>query len=111
MINLNYLKTTTDNDKETILALLDMFKLQVPELKQGIINAFEQKNWHALREAAHKAKNSFQILGMQIEAEALQKLEILCKQEKDTHLCEGFVKQFVEACNTAVKEIENGVDF
>ncbi|MEN8119251.1 MAG: Hpt domain-containing protein [Bacteroidota bacterium] len=110
MINLKYLKTTTNNDKDTIFALLDMFKLQIPELKSGIITAFEEKNWLALREAAHKAKNSFQILGMQDEAEELQKLEILCSQEKEIHLYEYYVKKFVEACDSSVNEIERGID-
>lgn len=110
MINLDYLKTTTSNDKETILALLDMFKSQIPDLKSGIITAFDNKNWSALKEVAHKAKNSFQILGMQDEADELQKLEILCSQEKDTHLYNGFVKRFIDACDSSIKEIENEVD-
>ena len=105
MINLDYLKTTTNNDRETILTLLDMFKIQIPELKSGIITAFDEKNWFALREAAHKAKNSFQILGMQDEADELQKLEILCNQETETHLYEGFVKRFIDACDSSINEI------
>ncbi len=110
MINLDYLKTTTNNDKETILSLLDLFILQIPELKSGIITAFDEKNWFALKETAHKAKNSFQILGMQDEADELQKLEILCNQEIDTHLYEGFVKRFIIACDLSTSEIEKGID-
>ena len=110
MINLNYLKTTTNNDRETILTLLDMFKKQIPELKSEIITAIAEKNWSALREAAHKAKNSFQILGMQDEADELQKLEILCNQGIDTHLYEGFVKRFIDACDRSINEIERGID-
>ena len=110
MINLDYLKTTTDNDKETILSLLDLFLQQIPELKSGIITAFEENNWLALKEAAHKAKNSFQILGMQNEADELQKLEILCYTEIDTHLYDGFVKRFIIACDLSTNEIEKGID-
>jgi len=88
-----------------------MFKSQVPELKSAINTAFEHKNWSALKEAAHKAKNSFQILGMQNEADELQKLEILCEQEKDTHLYEGFIKRFINACDNSIREIEKGIDF
>ena len=110
MINLDYLKTTTDNDKETILTLLNMFKSQAPDLKREMIIAFEQKRWYALREAAHKAKNSFQILGMQNEADDLQRLEILCGQEKDTYLYMDYTKRFILACDQAVHEIESGID-
>ena len=82
MINLEYLKKTTENDTEIIQSLLDMFKAQVPELKLEMTAALNEKNWFALREAAHKAKNSFQILGMQKEADSLQELEKICSQEK-----------------------------
>ncbi len=109
MINLNYLKTTTNNDKNTILLLLEIFKEQVPELKSDILSAFEQKNWIALQKAAHKAKNSFLILGLNTEAEKLQELEILCKKEKDTHLYKNFVDDFLLSCDEALKEIENGI--
>ncbi len=110
MINLNYLKTTTDNDTETIRTLLDMFKSQIPELKSQIISALDQKNYVALREVAHKAKNSFQILGMQDETEDLQKLEILCSQEKDVHLYKGFVNRFINVCDRSIQEIDKGFD-
>ena len=110
MINLSYLKTTTNNDKPTILALLNIFKEQVPELKSDIASAFEQKNWSALQKAAHKAKNSFQILGLNDEAKKLQELEILCKQEKDTHLYESYVADFLKTCDEAVNEIDNGLN-
>ncbi len=110
-IKLDYLKTTTNNDKDTILALLEIFKDQAPELKNDILLAFEEKNWDKLQKAAHKAKNSFQILGMVHDAGQLQELEILCKNQKDTHLYKNYVDDFLEACNEALAEIENGILF
>ncbi|MCF6242068.1 MAG: Hpt domain-containing protein [Bacteroidales bacterium] len=109
MINLNYLKTTTNNDKDTIRVLLEIFKEQAPELKSDILSAFEQKNWTALQKAAHKAKNSFQILGLNAEAEKLQELEVLCKKEKDTHLYKNYVDEFLQSCDEALNEIEKGI--
>ena len=109
MINLEYLKKTTENDTEIILSLLDMFKAQVPELKSEMTNALNEKNWYALREAAHKAKNSFLILGMQKESDRLQELEKLCSQEKDVHLYADYVQRFITACDDSVKEIEKGI--
>jgi HPt (histidine-containing phosphotransfer) domain-containing protein len=108
MINLEYLKKTTENDTEIIHSLLDMFKAQVPKLKSEMTNALNEKNWYALKEAAHKAKNSFLILGMEKEADSLQELEKLCSQEKDTHLYADYVQQFIIACDDSVKEIEKG---
>lgn len=106
MINLDYLKKTTENDMDIIQSLLEMFKMQIPDLKTGMLNALNDKNWNALREAAHKAKNSFQILGMQEEADKLQELEILCKLEKDTDTYDEIVQNFIVACDNSVKEIE-----
>lgn len=109
MINLDYLKKTTDNDMDVIQSLLEMFKDQVPELKAGMLNALDNKNWNALREAAHKAKNSFQILGMQKESDNLQKLEILCSKEKEAHTYTNYVQQFITACDDSINEIDNGL--
>ncbi len=109
MINLNYLKTTTNNDKDTIRVLLEIFKDQAPELKKDVLSAFEQRNWTALQKAAHKAKNSFQILGLNDEAGRLQELEVLCKKEKDTHLYKNYVDDFIKSCNEALAEIEKGI--
>lgn len=109
MINLEYLKKTTENDTEIILSLLEMFKAQVPELKSEMTNALNEKNWFALREAAHKAKNSFLILGMQKESDSLQELEKLCSQEKEVHLYTDYVQQFITACDHSVKEIDKGI--
>ena len=109
MINLKYLKTTTDNDTEIIKTLLNIFTNQANELKADILTAFEQKNWNALREAVHKAKNSFQILGMQNEANELQELEIMCSKEKDTHLYNKYIERFNHACDIAVNEINEGL--
>lgn len=110
MINLNYLRKTTDNDKTTILALLNIFKEQAAELKSEITTVFNQKNWQALHKTAHKAKNSFQILGMDNEAKKLQELEILCKQEKDTHLYKNYIDEFITACDAALDEINRGIN-
>lgn len=109
MIDLNYLKTTTNNDKNTIVILLDIFKEQAPDLKKEVLSAFKQKDWIALQKAAHKAKNSFLILGLNKEAKKLQELEILCKKEKETHRYKKLVDDFVLACNQAVDEIEKGI--
>ena len=109
IIDLKYLKTTTNNDQATILALLNIFKEQVPDLKSDILQAFKEKNWLDLQKAAHKAKNSFQILGLENAAKELQELEILCKQKKDTHLYQNYINNFIDICDKAVKEIENGI--
>ncbi|OQY05684.1 MAG: hypothetical protein B6I20_00665 [Bacteroidetes bacterium 4572_117] len=110
MINLNYLKVNTDNDVTMITALLEMYKSQIQVQKLGLQKAFDEKNWGELGEVAHKAKNSFQIVGMQDEANNLQQLEILCQKEQDIHLYKDFLDRFIVACDNSVKEIEDGID-
>ncbi len=109
MINLDYLRKTTNNDVDTIRVLLDIFKEQAPELKKDVVSALEQRNWTALQKATHKAKNSFLILGLNDEAEKLQELEVLCKKEKDTHLFKNYVDDFLNSCDEALNEIDNGM--
>jgi HPt (histidine-containing phosphotransfer) domain-containing protein len=106
MIDLTYLKTTTGNDQSVIKELINLFVIQLPALKKDIVDSFETKNWKALKEAAHKAKNSFEIMGVKKQAEELKRIEILATENKENLEFKQLINNLIITCELVVKEIE-----
>lgn len=109
MINLNYLKKTTNNDKEIILQLVDIFKSQLPELKEGIISAYNKKNWPDLKNAAHKAKNSFKMMGLEESSENLKNIEQECAKTDEIN-CDKMIEYFLSEYDAIVNELDKELD-
>ena len=106
MIDLSYLKTTTENDPTMIRELIRLFLEQLPDLKNNILTAFENKNWKALKEAAHKAKSSFQIVGAYDQADELKKMEIMSVENRPKQDYEILIRNFKNTCKKIVIELE-----
>jgi HPt (histidine-containing phosphotransfer) domain-containing protein len=106
MIDLSYLKTTTENDPTVIKDLIKLFLEQLPELKNNIINSYENKNWKALKEAAHKAKSSFQIVGAYDQASELRQIEIMVVENRPKHDFEPLIRNFKNTCKLIEAELE-----
>jgi HPt (histidine-containing phosphotransfer) domain-containing protein len=107
MIDLSYLKTTTENDPVVIGKLIRLFLEQLPELKANILNAYENRNWKQLKEAAHKAKSSFQIVGDYKQADELKQIEIMAVESRPKQDYDQLIRNFKESCNTIVIELED----
>jgi len=105
MIDLTYLKTTTGNDSAIIKELIQIFTAQLPDLKQDIEVAYTQKNWHDLKELAHKAKNSFEIIGASEEANNLKNIEIMAAKEKNADKLAHMIENFLKSCENVSREI------
>lgn len=106
MIDLSYLKSSTGNDFDVIKQLLDLFKEQLPELKEGIKKAFENQNLNELKELSHKAKNSFQILGVSDQAQNLKEMEILAGKGAKKEEIQPLFNSFWACSKTIVAEID-----
>ncbi|MBN1250892.1 MAG: Hpt domain-containing protein [Bacteroidales bacterium] len=109
MIDLSYLIKTTNNDKEVIMQLIDIFKSQLPELKENIIDAYKNKNWTALKEASHKAKNSFQMMGLEKTASKLKQIEIECTDNNNPNI-DSHIKSFLADFELITLEVKNGIE-
>lgn len=105
MIDLSYLQTTTGNDQAVIKELISLFVNQLPELKKEIVDSFATKNWPALREASHKAKNSFEIMGVKQQAEELKRIELLAVENKDNNEFDALITNFINTCKIVTEEI------
>ena len=106
MIDLSYLKTTTENDPIVIRELIKLFIEQLPDLKKNILTAYENKNWKALKDAAHKAKSSFQIIGAYAQADELKQMEIMAVEERDKKEFDLYISNFKNSCSTVLVELE-----
>jgi len=105
MIDLSYLKTTTNNDKEVIQQLVEIFKSQLPNFKKDILDAYNNKEWLTLKSAAHKAKNSYKMMGLHESSENLKQIELECVK-KDTINCDKNIDFFLSEYDAIVKELD-----
>jgi HPt (histidine-containing phosphotransfer) domain-containing protein len=107
MIDLSYLKVTTNDDKELIAQLIGIFTNQLPELEQSIKNSFDSKNWDSLMQAAHKAKNSFEMMGIQNQALELKRIELLAIEAKECPELDSLIEKFFITSKLIREEIKN----
>ncbi|MDF1551321.1 MAG: Hpt domain-containing protein [Bacteroidales bacterium] len=107
MIDLTYLRTTTDNDKAVIQELIQIFVTQLPEIKRSIVSAYEHENWHELKELAHKAKNSFEIMGLRNQADELKRIEKIAQKDKPDPELKVLISSFLKTCEIVLDEIKN----
>ena len=106
MIDLTYLRTTIGNDRTVISQLIQLFLEQLPGLRAQIENDYKEKNWKSLKDAAHKAKNSFQIMGAKAQSENLKKMEIIAENDPENNGIKALIDNFTEACDLVVEEIK-----
>jgi HPt (histidine-containing phosphotransfer) domain-containing protein len=79
-VDLTYLESIADGDKEIIEELINIFIDQIPEFTEGLRNGLEQKDWRALAGIAHKAKSSVVSMGMNNLGNVdLKNLELIAK--------------------------------
>ena len=108
MVDLTYLKKTTSNDFDVILQLVEIFKLQLPELKINILNSYKNKDWDVLKRAAHKAKNSFKMMGLHSASENLKQIEIECSKENNIN-CASNIDLFISEYDEVVYNINKKI--
>lgn len=79
-INLSYLESIADGDREIIKELIVIFLEQIPEFTEGMQSAFEKEDWRVLAGLAHKAKSSVLSMGMNDLGNIdLKNLELMAK--------------------------------
>ncbi len=108
MIDLTYLKTTTENNTNLILQLVEIFKTQLPEIKKNLINAYINGECAKLKGAAHKAKNSFKMMGLDQSSENLKQMEFECAKTENIN-CDENIDYFIKEYDIIYKNIEQKI--
>ncbi len=104
--DMNYLQTMSGGDRDLIIEMINIFKVQVNEFNQDFHKHLERKNYADLGKLAHKAKSSVAIMGMNELSKELKELELLVKNGEKTEKYQEYIEHFKTECKLALKELE-----
>ena len=105
-IDLTYLNSITDGNKEFITELIDIIKAQLPESIEDFNNAYANKDNEALSKIAHKAKSTIAIMGLQSLTDLLNKLEQEAANNENTEAYESYIKEFEVSAKDGLQQLE-----
>ncbi len=105
--DLSYLRSMSDDDKNFIREMAEIFREQILEFSVQMPELLEKSDFLNLSRAAHKAKSSVAVMGMAKEAEMLKNLEIKAKEELEVETYGEIIDIFIKNSNTAIEELDN----
>jgi HPt (histidine-containing phosphotransfer) domain-containing protein len=105
-IDLTYLESVTDGDKDLIKELIDIFKVQVPEYMEEFTSAFSEKDIVTLGRIAHKAKSTVAIMGLSDLADELRELEEFSREGPFKEEYQKYITNFEIACKDAIQQLD-----
>ena len=105
-IDLTYLNSITDNNKEFITELIDIIKAQLPEFITDLNNAYANQDNETLSKIAHKAKSTIAIMGLQSLTNLLNKLEQEAANNENEAAYEGYIKEFELSAIDGLQQLE-----
>lgn len=105
-INTDYLEMVAGGDKELLMELISMFRDQVAEFISEMKLLFNDKNYYALGNLAHKAKSSVAIMGMDSLANMLKNFELQAKDGKNIEKYELYISRFENDTLAAIAELD-----
>lgn len=106
VIDLTYLKSITDGNKEFIDNMLELFVEQVPGDLYEITTAIAEKNYAVIKSIAHKLKSSVPIVGIEKELlPVLVEMEQMADKKTGLPVIKKLFTSLKKVCNDAIKEI------
>ena len=107
--NLDYLRTITEGDNNSIRELLLLFIEQVPEFIGNLKKYLAEERFIELGKEAHKAKSSVMIMGMDNLSHDLKTLQLdtISGIRKETYA--QHVSRFETECLAAVEELNKAM--
>jgi len=81
LYGLEYLQKITDNNSDFMRDMINSFLLSCPEDMVKIVQSISQKNANELYKAVHKLKPVATLMGSQVLARILEKMEILSQKK------------------------------
>src|SRR5665647_3408222 len=96
--NLDYLRTITEGDTESIRELIILFIEQVPEFIENLNKFLKEKRYAELGNEAHKAKSSVMIMGMDDLGHDMKRLHAITCDPASGKACALFIASGVPTC-------------
>ena len=110
LTDLKYLQQMTGNDNEMMKEMIEMFLLQLAELRVEMDSLFESQSWFELSRLAHKIKSSALVMGVAQMADEMKELELLAKEGKDTEKYPDYIARFNDMIETTKTEMRPFLD-
>jgi HPt (histidine-containing phosphotransfer) domain-containing protein len=104
--DLSYLESMSENNKDFIAEMVDIFREQIEEYKQQLPALMEKSDFENLSKVAHKAKSSVAVMGMSREADLLKKLELNAKTGTDVDSFQSVIDTFILSSTEALLELD-----
>ena len=96
----------SSNDENFIKEMVDIFKEQILEYSAEMRDLLAKSDYENLSKVAHKAKSSVAVMGMEIEKEMLNTLEINAKKGVEVGSYKQLVDTFIENATKAITELD-----
>ncbi len=106
LIDLSYLQSVSNNDKQFIQEMIATFLESMPKSIEDISRMVELKNWEAMGKAIHKIKPSLTMMGMQGLKSSAIELEQMCKSDILSKAIPSETESFIVQLKEALKELE-----
>ncbi len=109
-INLNYLKSLSDNNVEFEREIIEMFLKQLNEDIETIVETINSEDYLKASDLVHKLKGSFRMFGAK-GADELQNIETLCKQSNvDKDFVLDQLKTLYSTIETTKEELKKALE-
>lgn len=82
-IDLDYIYTISDGDREFIKEILETFVKITPESIDTINDSLDQKQWQEIARVAHKIKPSILLLGIDQLTNLIKEIEQMAKKQEE----------------------------
>ncbi len=92
--DLKYLQQMTGNNGEMMKEMIELFLLQLTEIRSDFETLINNKNWVELSRLAHKIKSSALVMGIESMANEMKELELLAKESKSPEKYPEYVSRF-----------------
>ncbi|MBK9638778.1 MAG: Hpt domain-containing protein, partial [Bacteroidetes bacterium] len=108
-IDLTFLKEISDNNDDFFVEFIQMFLANTPKSISEIENAIPDQNFEVIRQAAHKAKPSFNYVGLKECSSLAAKIEEMAKKNENMAIIIENINKIKVICNDAYPQLENEI--
>ncbi len=105
-LDLSYLLTTTDGDKDFMNELIDIFISEFPIYLNDFNTALDQKDVDSLGRIAHKVKSSVTVMGLTDLSKQLTRFENETKNGVFQNKYKDYVTFFEDEYNSAIEQLK-----
>jgi PAS domain S-box-containing protein len=109
LVDLTYLKTMSNNNKDFISEMVNTFIQTIPASILEINNSLKSTDWKALSRGVHKIKPSITLMGLHAAKSKAIEIETALEAKKPTAILSQSVQEFCALLNSALVNLKKGI--